>query len=344
MGVSFKLPASTSRLFKSWSNQNSQMVLTILICLLSINAQAQDKRDYPDKPIKMVVPYVAGGAADITARLLAQSMSQSLNQSVIVDNKPGANGNIGAELVAKSAADGYTLLLTASGPLVVNPVLYKKSPFDPIKDFAPISLVISYQYAVVVPTQSPIRNLSELISEAKKSPKSISYGSTGIGGGGHLAGELLALQARVEMTHVPYKGAAPALADLLGGQLSFTFEPLVTATPLIKAGKLRAFAVSSVKRSKALPQLPTLSELGYEGYDISQFQGLLAPAGTDPLVINKLNAEVLKALKLPQVIKRLVEDGGNEIVGSTPQEFNHQIQSDLKLYGKLISDAKIQSD
>ncbi len=310
-------------------------------CSLS---HADDKKDYPDKPIKMVVPYVAGGAADITARLLAQSISQSLNQTVIVDNKPGANGNIGSEFVAKAAPDGYTLLLTASGPLVVNPVLYKKSPFDPLKDFSPISLVISYQYAVVVPVASAIKNLSELLSEAKKNPKAVSYGSTGIGGGGHLAGELLGLLAKVEMTHVPYKGAAPALADLLGGQLSFTFEPLVTATPLIKAGKLRAFAVSSNKRSKALPNLPTLAEMGYDGYDISQFQGLLAPAGTDLAVVNRLNLEVLKALKLPNVIKRLVEDGGNEIVGSTPQEFTHQIQADLKLYGKLINDAKIQSD
>jgi tripartite-type tricarboxylate transporter receptor subunit TctC len=315
-----------------------------IICAMLSSVQAQDKKDYPDKPIKMVVPYVAGGAADITARLLAQSLSQSLNQTVIVDNKPGANGNIGAEFVAKSAPDGHTLLLTASGPLVVNPVLYKKAPFDSVRDFSPISLVISYQYAVVVPTLSPIKNLAELIAEAKRSPKAISYGSTGIGGGGHLAGELLALLTKVDMTHIPYKGAAPALADLLGGQLSFTFEPLVTATPLIKAGKLRAFAVSSSKRSKALPNLPALAELGFDGYDISQFQGLLAPVGTDSAIIHKLYLEVLKALKMPNVIKRLVEDGGNEIVGSSPQEFTHQIQADLKLYGKLISDAKIQSD
>ena len=315
-----------------------------IICAMLSSVHAQDKKDYPDKPIKMVVPYVAGGAADITARLLAQSLSQSFNQTVIVDNKPGANGNIGAEFVAKSAPDGYTLLLTASGPLVVNPVLYKKAPFDSVRDFSPISLVVSYQYAVVVPTLSPIKNLAELIAEAKRSPKAISYGSTGIGGGGHLAGELLALLAKVDMTHIPYKGAAPALADLLGGQLSFTFEPLVTATPLIKAGKLRAFAVSSSKRSKALANLPALAELGFDGYDISQFQGLLAPVGTDSAIIHKLYLEVLKALKMPNVIKRLVEDGGNEIVGSSPQEFTHQIQADLKLYGKLISDAKIQSD
>jgi len=331
---------------KKYSKPLFFMLCTWIICAMvsSRPVQAQDKKDYPDKPIKMVVPYVAGGAADITARLLAQSMSQNLNQTVIVDNKPGANGNIGAEFVAKSAPDGYTLLLTASGPLVVNPVLYKKAPFDSVRDFSPISLVISYQYAVVVPASSPIKNLAELISEAKRNPKSISYGSTGIGGGGHLAGELLALMAKVDMTHIPYKGAAPALADLLGGQLSFTFEPLVTATPLIKAGKLRAFAVSSSKRSKALSNLPALAELGFDGYDISQFQGLLAPVGTDSAIITRLNLEVLKALKMPNVIKRLVEDGGNEIVGSSPQEFTHQIQSDLKLYGKLINDAKIQSD
>ena len=299
---------------------------------------------YPDKPIKMIVPYVAGGAADITARLVAQSMSESLGQTVLVDNRPGANGNIGSDLVAKAAPDGYTLLLTASGPLVINPVLYKKVPFDPVKDFSPISLLITYQYALVVPYGSAIQNIGEIIAGARANPKAYSYGSTGIGGGGHLAGELLALMANVEMTHVPYKGAAPALADLLGGQLTFTFEPLVTAIPLMKANKLRGFAVSSQKRSKGMASLPTLQELGFKGFDVSQFQGLLAPAGTDVAIVRRLNADALKALKSPTVIRRLVDDGGNEIVGGTPAEFAQQIQSDLHLYGKLIADAHISAE
>jgi len=311
---------------------------------LCIVAPSFAQKSYPEKPIKMVVPYVAGGAADITARLIAQSMSESMGQSVIVENRPGANGVIGTEQVAKMPADGYNLLFTASGPLVVNPVMPKKLNYDPIKDFVPISAAITYQYAVVVLTNSPLQNVGEIVNLAKQKPKEVSYGSTGIGGGGHLAGELLGLTAGVEMTHVPYKGAAPMLADLLGGHLTFTFEPLVTAVPLIKAGKLRAFAVSSATRSKALPSVPTLNELGYKGFNISQFQGLLAPAGTDPLIVKRLHEEVVKALKVPTTIKRLVDDGGNEIVASTPTEFANQIQSELKMYSKLIQAAHIQAE
>ena len=319
---------------------SKSVCISLVLFVSSVYAQ----KGYPDKPIRMIVPYVAGGAADITARLIAQAMTENMGQSVVVDNKPGANGLIGSDVVAKSAPDGYTLLLTASGPLVVNPVLYKKVPFDPIRDFSPISLVISYQYALVVPTSSPIQSIAELVNEAKQNPGKISYGSTGLGGGGHLAGELLALMANVELTHVPYKGAAPALADLLGGQLSFTFEPLVTAVPLMKAGKLRGFEVSGLKRSKALPNVPTMNEAGFKGFDITQFQGLLAPAGTDPAIIKRLHEEVLKALKAPSTIRRLVDEGGNEIVGSTPEEFSKQIQSDLRLYGKLVGDAHIQAE
>ena len=299
---------------------------------------------YPDRPIKMIVPYVAGGAADITARLVAQSMSDSMGQTIVVENRPGANGMIGSDMVAKAAPDGYTLLLTASGPLVINPVLYKKVPFDPVKDFSPISMLITYQYVLAVPYASPIQNIGELVAGARAKPKEFSYGSTGIGGGGHLAGELFGLLANAEFTHVPYKGAAPALADLLGGQLTFTFEPLVTGIPMIKANKLRGFAVSGMKRSKAAPNLPTMNELGYKGFDITQFQGLLAPAGTDPAIIRRLHAEVTKALKSPTVIRRLVDDGGNEIVGGTPAEFAQQIQSDLRLYGKLITAAHINAE
>jgi tripartite-type tricarboxylate transporter receptor subunit TctC len=180
--------------------------------LFLFGASAVAQTNYPDRPIKIIVPYVAGGAADITARLVAQSMSDSMGQPVVVDNKPGANGTIGSDIVAKAAPDGYTLLLTASGPLVINPVLYKKVPFDPVKDFSPISLLITYQYVLAVPSQSPIKNINELVTEARAKPKAFSYGSTGIGGGGHLAGELFGLLANAEFTHVPYKGAAPALA------------------------------------------------------------------------------------------------------------------------------------
>jgi tripartite-type tricarboxylate transporter receptor subunit TctC len=296
---------------------------------------------YPNRAIKLIVPYPAGGAADITARLMAQSLTKSLGQSVIVDNRPGANGMIGSDVVAKSTADGYTLLLTASGPIVINPVLYKKVPFDPIKDFAPISLLVNYQYALVVASSSPIQLASDIATKGKSSPKELSFGSTGIGGGGHLAGELFGLMTGAEFTHVPYKGAAPALADLLGGQLSFTFEPLVTAVPMMKAGRLRGFAVSSSQRSASIPNLPTMEEIGYKGFNISQFQGLLAPAGTDPAIIKILHEHTVKALQEPANIQALVNDGGNRIVGSTPNEFEAQIKTELTMYGKLIRDARI---
>lgn len=299
---------------------------------------------YPSKPIKMVVPYAAGGAADITARVLGQKMSESLGVPVVVDNKPGANGMIGTDAVAKAAPDGYTLLLDASGPLVVNPALYARVPYDPVKDLMPISQVTTFQYVLVVPAASPLNGVPELVAAAKARPGALSYGSTGVGGGGHLAGELLGLMTGTKLTHVPYKGSAPALADLLGGQLSFTFDTVITSVPQVKAGKLRAYAVSGPKRAKSFPQVPTMSELGYKGFEITQFQGLLAPAKTDPAIIARLHQEVLKALKSPDVIQRLETEGGNELVGSTPSEFANQIQRDLALYRKLIKDADIKQE
>ena len=308
-------------------------------CMRSAWAQT-----YPSKPIRLVVPYPAGGAADITARVVGQKMSESMGVPVVVDNKPGANGMIGTDAVAKAAPDGYTLLLDASGPLVVNPAMYAKVPYDPVKDLIPISQILTYQYVLVVPASSPINSVAELVAAARARPGAMSYGSTGVGGGGHLAGEMLGLMTGTRLTHVPYKGSAPALADLLGGQLSFTFDTVITSVPQVKAGKLRAYAVSGTKRAKSFPQVPTMSELGYKGFDITQFQGLLAPAKTDDAIIARLHQEVLKAMKSPEVIARLETEGGNELVGSSPLEFAAQIKNDLAMYRKLIKDADIKAD
>lgn len=291
--------------------------------------------------MRLVVPYVAGGAADIFGRTLAQKLGVAMHQSFIVENKPGANGGIGSEFVAKSAPDGYTLLATASGPIVVNPVLYAKVPYDPVRDFAPVAQGTVYQYVLVTLSGSPIRSLPELVAAARAKPGAISYGSTGVGGGNHLAGELLALSTRTQLTHVPYKGSAAALADLLGGQLSFMFDTVITSVPQIRAGKLRAFAVSSAKRASALPDVPTMQEAGIAGFDISQWQGILAPAGAPRPVVDRLNAEIVRALRAPDVRERLVTQGGNEIVTGTPEEFSALIRSDLRLYARLIKDAKI---
>jgi tripartite-type tricarboxylate transporter receptor subunit TctC len=232
----------------------------------------------------------------------------------------------------------------ASGPIVVNKALYAKLPYDPIADLAPVTQITSYQYALVVSAASPIQSVAQLVAMARAAPGKLSYGSTGIGGGGHLAGEALASITGTQLTHVPYKGNAPALADLLGGQLSFTFDTVVTAAPQIAGGKLRAYAVSGPKRASSLPQVPTMAELGYRGFSVTQFQGLFVPAKTDPAIIGRLQREVAAALTLPDVIKRLSTEGGYELVGSSPAEFRELIRAESAAYGKLIKDSNIKAE
>jgi tripartite-type tricarboxylate transporter receptor subunit TctC len=325
-------------------NVQMQGLLRAALVMLAVSSGIAHSQTYPAKPIRVIVPYVAGGAADITARTLSQKLSESLGVSVVVDNRGGANGGIGTDAVAKSAPDGYTLLLDASGPVVVNPVLYSKVPYDPVKDLAPISQTTSFMYVLIVPSSSPIASFNDLVARARAGPGQLSYGSTGIGGGNHLAGELLALMTGTKLTHVPYKGTAAALADLLGGQLSFMFDTIITTSAQAKAGKVRPFAVSSLKRAAPLPDVPTLNELGLKGFEITQWQGFFAPAGTDRAIIAKLHQEIVKALRQPDVIERLATQGGNDIVGSTPEEFARVIQADLAMYAKLIKDAGIKAE
>jgi tripartite-type tricarboxylate transporter receptor subunit TctC len=319
--------------------RNILMLSTLALALLASPAFAQT---YPSKPVRLIVPYVAGGAADIFGRSIGQKLSEALKQNFVVENRPGANGGIGTEFVARSAPDGYTLLATASGPITVNPVLYASVPYDVVKDFAPVAQATVYQYVMVVIKESPIRSLKDLTDAAKAAPGSVSFGSTGIGGGNHLAGELLALMTATKLNHVPYKGSAAALTDLLGGHLSFMFDTVITSVPHIQAGSLRAFAVSSRKRASSLPDVPTMEELGLPGFDISQWQGVLAPISTPRAIIDQLNAEIRKALQAPDIRERLITQGGNEIVTGSPEDLATLIQSDLKAYAKLIKDAGIQ--
>jgi tripartite-type tricarboxylate transporter receptor subunit TctC len=311
-----------------------------LLCVLSGTALAQD---YPSKPVRVVVPYVAGGNADIWARTLAQKLTEALRQSFVVENKPGANGGIGSDFVAKSAPDGHTLLAVASGPIVVNPVLYPKVPYDPVRDFAPVAQCAVYQYVLVTLAGSPYGSIGDLVAAARANPGALAYGSTGIGGGNHLAAELFALATTARFNHVPYKGSAPALADLLGGQLAFMFDTVITSVPHIRSGKLRAFAVSSAKRASSLPEVPTLQEAGFKGFDMSQWQGVLVPAGTPRAIVERLNGAIVKAMHAPEVHERIAVQGGNEIVTGTPGEFGALIRSELQQYAKLIADAKIQA-
>src|SRR5689334_3496989 len=316
-------------------------LLGFVLWMLLGTAHAQD---YPAKPVRVVVPYAAGGNADIWARVLAAKLTDGMKQAFVVENKPGANGSIGTDFVAKSAADGYTILAVASGPIVVNPVLYAKVSYDPVKDLAPVAQCVVYQYVLVVRSDSAYKTINDLVARAKANPGALAYGSTGIGGGNHLAAELFGLTTGTRFNHIPYKGSAPALADLLGGQLAFMFDTVLTSVPHIRSGKLRAFAVSSAKRAPSLPEVPTMQEAGFRGFDMSQWQGVLAPAGTPPEVIKKLNAEMVKAMHAPDVHERIAVQGGNDIVTGTPEQFAALIARDLQGYARLIKDAKISAE
>jgi tripartite-type tricarboxylate transporter receptor subunit TctC len=322
-------------------------VFWLLACALGaigLGAAQAQIQPYPYRPIKIVVPYPAGGNADITGRVIAKKLSALLNIPVIVDNRSGANGMIGTDAVVRSAPDGYTLLMAASGPIVINPVLYAKVPYDPIKDLQPISQVLSFQYVLVVSAASSINTLDDAVRQGKAQPGKLSFGSTGIGGGGHLAGEMFSVLSGAQFNHVPYKGSAPALVDLLGGQLAFTFDTVLTASPLIQDKRLKAFAVSGPKRARSLPTIPTMQEAGFKDFDITQFVGLFAPAGTDSVIIERLNAASVQAIQDPEVIEALQTKGGNDLVGSSYVEFAELIKRELSMYGALIKRAEIKAE
>src|SRR5438067_8071931 len=316
---------------------------TVLASLAVMLAGAAAAQDYPAKPVRVIVPYAAGGNADIWARTLAQKLTDAMKQAFVVENKPGANGGIGTDYVAKSAPDGYTLLAVASGPIVVNPVLYSNVTYDPLKDLVPVAQCAVYQYVLVTRSDSPYKTIGDLVAAAKAHPGALAYGSTGVGGGNHLAAELFGLATGTRFNHIPYKGSAPALADLLGGQLTFMFDTVITSVPHIRAGKLRAFAVSSAKRASSLREVPTMQEAGFAGFDMSQWQGVLAPAGTPRTLIGLLNAQIAKAMHAPDVYERIAVQGGNDIVTGTPEEFGALIRADLERYARLIREAKISA-
>lgn len=300
-------------------------------------------QSYPQKPVRLVVPYTAGGAGDIFARTMAQKLTDAFKQQVIVDNRPGANGVIGMEVVAKSPPDGYTIVMGNSAPLVLNPSLYAKLPYDPIRDFAPISMGTRYPYILIVHPSVPAKSVEELVALARTKPGGLQYGSTGSGAANHLAGEMFKRAAKIDMVHVPFKGASQALADVLAGHVPVMFDTIVTTAPQLKAGKVRALAVTGARRSTQVPDVPTLTEKGY-AVEMASWQSLLAPAGTPRPIIDRLYQESVKALKMPDVIERLATQGGNELIGSTPDEFAAVIKKELALYARVIKDANIRLD
>jgi tripartite-type tricarboxylate transporter receptor subunit TctC len=312
-------------------------------CALSLAPLAAHAQAFPTKPITIVVPFSAGGTTDILARVIGQYMSKDLGQPVIVDNRAGAGGNIGAQNVARAAADGYTLLMGTVGTHAINQSLYKKMAFDPVKDFAPLSRVALVPNLLVANPAQPFKNVKELIAYAKANPGKVTFGSSGSGSSIHLSGEMFQQMAGVEMQHIPYKGSAPAVTDLLGGQIAVMFDNMPSAIGHVKAGKLRALAVTTPKRSPALPDVPTIAEAGVPGYSATSWFGLLAPAHTPAPVLAKLNASILKALADPDVKKKMAEQGA-EPYGEKPEQFAEFIRSETAKWGKIVKQSGATAD
>ena len=310
--------------------------MLLVACALGTPAFAA----YPDKPITLIVPFAAGGANNAIARILAQELSMVLGQSVVVDNRPGAGGALGSDLVAKSAPDGYTILISSSAH-AINPSVHVRMPYNTLTDFAAVMQVTRVApYVVIVGENQPVKTIMDVIALAKAKPGSVSYASSGNGGAPHLAGALLAHMAGVEMTHVPYKGGGPALIDIMRGEVTFYFASLTTALPQIKAGKVKAIAVSTATRSPDLPQVPTIAESGVPGFEIASWYGILAPAKTPPAIIDQLHAALTKVLALPSVQSRLAEQGEAPNIG-TPDAFNRFIAAETAKFAKIVEIAKV---
>jgi len=298
---------------------------------------------YPSKPIHLIVPFPPGGGNDTVARAIAQQVGPDLGQPMVVDNRPGAGGSVGAELAAKAPPDGYTLFLAGVGSHAVNPNVHAKLPYDPMKDFAPITLLASAPSVLVVTPSVPARTIAEFTAYARANPGKLNYASNGSGSAAQLAAAMYETMAGVRMVHVPYKGIAPAMTDLMGGEVQLMFGTIVALVPHIQAGKLRALAVTSRKRSALLPDVPTLAESGLPDYQAGSWYGIEAPAGTPREIIERLNSVMVKALKQPEVAKRLAAEGA-EVIGSTPEEFGAHIKSELARVGAVVRAAGIRAE
>ncbi len=315
------------------------LAAALLLCAPSGRAQSDPAR-YPDKPVRLVVPFAAGGTSDVLGRLVGQKLSETLGQPVVVDNRPGANGNIGSDAVAKAAPDGYTLLLAADGTVVINPSLYNNLPFDVERDFAPISRVALVPLILVANPQLKANTVAELIAQSKTGGKELDFSSAGPGSTGHLAGEMLKSQTGLRMTHIPYRGGGQAITDVISGQVPLLVTALATAGPFLQDGRLKAIAVTSAKRVGSAPQVPTVAEGGVAGFDVSSWYGLLAPAGTPEPILRRLHADIAKIMRMPDVQARM-QVLGAEPIGDSPQEFKAVIRADLPRWAALVKSAKI---
>jgi tripartite-type tricarboxylate transporter receptor subunit TctC len=314
-------------------------VLGFASMAIALPANAQT---YPAKPIRFVVPFPPGGGTDILSRLITNKLSETLGWQIVVDNKPGAGGNIGVEIAAHAPADGYTLVMGQTSNLAINPALYKKLPYDALKDLAPVTLVSSVPLALTVAAKAPYNALGDLVAAAKAKPDQLVFGSPGNGTVAHLAGELFQHAAGVKFIHVPYKGAAQAIPDLIGGRITFYMSSLETAMPQIKGGNIRALALTSLKRSQSIPEVVTVSESGYKGFEASTWFGVLAPAHTPEAIVVRLNVEITKVLKLPDVRDKMVDGGGDVKTG--PAEFAAVLKTDHAKWARIVKESGAKAD
>jgi tripartite-type tricarboxylate transporter receptor subunit TctC len=322
--------------------KSAALTFTAISLSLGTALCAAQTPGYPTKPIRMIVGFAPGGGTDTTARAISAKLGELLGQQVIIDNRAGAAGNIATELVAKANPDGYTLLLGTIAALAINPSLYRtKLPFDSVKDFAPIIQAVDSTNILSLHPSVPATNVKELIALAKT--KSLNYGSSGVGGTGHLAGELFNTMAGVKMTHVPYKGGGPAMIDLVGGQVQLVYATAASAVPMIKAGKIKGIAVTTIKRSALMPDIPTIAESGLPGFDANNWYGLLAPANTPRAIVVRLNAEVAKVLAMPDVKNFLFNQGLDPAPG-TPEKFGAYIKSEIAKWAKVVKDSGARAD
>lgn len=316
---------------------------TLAVAAMAFAGFAAAQSGYPSKPITLVVGFAAGGATDASARIIAKKLSENVKQSVVVDNKPGAGGNVAAQLVANAPPDGYTIHLSSVGPLSVAPSLVTNLPYDPEKDLAPLTMGVVFPSVFVVHPSVPAKNMAELIALAKKEPGALNYASTGVGSASHLAGEMLKQRAGIDMVHIPYKGGGPIMTDLLTGRVTGYFSTLSTAGPHIEAGKLRAIATSGLTRMTGLPNVPTVAEQGFPGFEAVNWYALVAPGKTPPAILDRLNAELVKVLRDPDVKKQLAEHG-MEPVPMTRQELAAYIRKERDAWAKVIATAGIKAD
>ena len=320
-----------------------QPVGPIAALVLLAFASTADAQSWPSKPIRIISPYPPAGANDLLARISAPKLSEQLGQPVVVENRAGATGNIGAELVAKAPADGYTLLMGQAGNLTINISLMAKIPFDPVRDFSPVTMVASTPNVLVVHPSLPVRTVKDLIALAKAKPGQINYATSGIGSPGHLAAELLNKSAGIRLVHIPYKGAAPALLDVVAGNAHLYFTSAVSAQPFIPSGRLRMVAVASAKRSPSLPEVPTVAEAGFPEFDVSSWWGVVAPASTPREVVMRLQTEIHRVIALPEIRAKLAEQG-LDIATNTPEQFAAYIKSETAKWAKLIREVGVKPE